>query len=75
MWRQRLCEHCGVEFVGLAIRIEKGARETRVKQWRAEADGAAEQLFDKAVFASTQRQGIKVRRSDERRRVMPSAVR
>ena len=52
--RQRAFEHGRVEFVGLAVGIDVGARETRREQGHAERRCGAKQLVDEGVLGPAQ---------------------
>ncbi len=51
---QGLGEHFGIEFEGLAIRIDIGARIDGLEKRRAERGSEAENLVDIAVFRQPQ---------------------
>ncbi len=63
--RQRLDEHRRVEFPGLAVHVEIGAREMRAEQRRAEMRRAGEQLVDIGVFGLADRQMVEPRHLEE----------
>ena len=63
--RQRLDEHLRVEFPGLAVDVEIGAREMRAQQRRAQMRGAGEQLVDIGVLGLADRQMVEPRHVEE----------
>ncbi len=67
--RQTAVEHAWVEFVGLTIDVEIGARKSRPEQWRAEAQNTGEQFVDVGVFGPAQRQRIELGGAEKTRRI------
>ena len=55
---QAAVENLRVEFVGLAVHIEIGARKERAQQRRAKRDAGQEQFVDEGVLRAAQRQRI-----------------
>ena len=58
---QRPVEHLRIELERLAVGVEKGAREMRAQQWRAERDAGQEQFVDESVLGAAQRQRVQPR--------------
>ncbi|MNL25085.1 hypothetical protein D3C87_1465530 [compost metagenome] len=56
--RERLDEHGGVEFPGLAIDVEIGAGKMRPQQGRAQMRRAGKELIDKGIFGLADREMI-----------------
>ncbi len=70
-----LLEHCGIEFVGLAIDVEIGACEAGAQQRRAERRAGGEELVDETILRTPQRMRVEPGRSDEIGRIGRAAMR
>jgi hypothetical protein len=55
---QGLIEHAGIEFIGLAVHIEEGAREIGTEHGGAQLDDTTEEFIDVTVFGAAERQPI-----------------
>ncbi len=73
--RQPAVEHARVQFVRLAIDVDKAAREMRVHQRVAAADHATDQVIDVGIFRTAQRTQVEPRALQETARIDRSGMR
>jgi hypothetical protein len=71
----RVREHARIEFPGLAIDVEIGARKIRGKQRRAERRGRAEQFVDEAILGAPDRHPVEPGHGEETVGIVAAAVR
>ena len=63
--RQVAREHLRVEFVGLAVHVEPGARKVRLEQRAAERGRVGDQLVDVGVFGAADGLFVEARGGEE----------
>ena len=72
---QTALEHARIELVGLAIDVDKAAREMRAHHRKAALDHAGDQVVDEAVLGAAQRLDIEPRRAEEVARIGGTTMR
>src|SRR4029078_4672335 len=72
--RQPAVEHTWIELIGLAVHVDKAAREMRAHHWKACVDHAGDQFIDEAVFRAAQGGDVEAAIGQEVARIDLAAV-